>query len=88
MFRDSGFALPGADVVLRADPESGERPAKPLQRAVSDARGEFAFRVPPAPMRYRVTASAKGFEAQDKEVFIQGEERMDVTLTLPVSSNK
>ena len=87
VFRDSGFALPGAEVALKADPENGERALKP-QRAVTDARGEFAFRVPAAAMRYRISASAKGFVPQEKEVFIQGEERTDVTLTLAASSNK
>src|SRR5882724_951772 len=52
VFRESGFALPGAEVTLT--PEAGEAPnAKNKKlKAISDARGEFAFRVPPLPWRY------------------------------------
>ena len=88
VFRESGLALPGAEVTLRPDSASpGTKPGKP-QKQVSDARGEFAFRVPAEPMRYRVTAAAKHFQAQEKTVEIQGDERANVTLTLPESSNK
>src|SRR5580698_9629398 len=42
VFRDPGFAQPGSAVslYLKGDPK-----AKKLQEALSDARGEFAFRV-------------------------------------------
>jgi len=86
VFRDDGLALPGADVRLTATPEGSAEPGgKPL-RAASDARGEFAFRVPAAPMRYAVSASAKGFERQEKTVSVQGDERAEVTLVLSRSS--
>ncbi len=88
VFQESGFALPGADVVLTPAPEGLEKPPIKPQRAKADARGEFAFRVASAPMRYLVSASAKGFEKQEKAVSVQGEERTDVTLVLPPSSNK
>jgi len=79
VFRDPGFALPDASVVLmlRGDPK-----AKKLQQAVSSPRGEFAFRVPPEPATYVVKASAKGYQAEEKEAVISGEERVEVTLTL------
>jgi hypothetical protein len=88
VFRESGFVLPGAEVTLTPEPgEDGRKSAKP-QHQTTDARGEFAFRVPPEHARYRVTASAKRFQKQEKTAEIQGEERADVTLTLPQSSNK
>ena len=87
VFRDSGLALPGAEVTLAAELEAQVKPAKPLKQ-ISDARGEFAFRVPSERARYRVTAAAKHFQMQEKIVEIQGYERADVTLTLTQSSNK
>jgi len=88
VFQESGLSLPGAEVTLTPEPgEDGRKPAK-AQHQTTDARGEFAFRVPPEGARYRVTASAKRFQKQEKTVDIQGEGRADVTLTLPQSSNK
>jgi hypothetical protein len=83
VFRDPGFALPDANVVLllRGDP----KPRK-LQQAVSSPHGEFAFRVPPEPAAYIVRASAKGYQSAEKEAVISGEDRVDVTLSLAPES--
>lgn len=84
VFRDSGYSLPGAEVTLSPDPQPGQEPVKiRSSKAVSDGRGEFAFRVPVTPMRYNVKAQMKGFEPRQKSVDIEGEQRIDVTLTLP-----
>jgi hypothetical protein len=88
VFRESGFVFPGVRVILTPAPEDSGRQVPRTQNAVTDARGEFAFRVPATAMRYRVLASAKGFETQEKQVSVQGEERSEVTLTLVASSNK
>jgi len=66
VFRDTGFSLPGAEVEVSAAPEPGIKPKVKKTRAVSDARGEFAIRVPAAPMRYTVSVKAKGFRPQEK----------------------
>jgi hypothetical protein len=57
-------------------------------KATADARGEFVFRVPPGPMRYIVTASAKGMKTEEKPVTVQDGERVDVTFMLVEESNK
>ena len=76
VFREPGFALPGAEVSLTA---GNEKPKK----ATCDARGEYAFRVAPEPKEYVVRATAKGFHAEEKRVAIHGEsERAEVTLEL------
>ncbi len=83
VFRDPGFALPGAEVeLLLLSPAPGRRKPKPaLTRA--DARGEFSFQVPPGPAEYRVTAKAKGFLPEERIVKLSGgPERLDVYLTL------
>jgi hypothetical protein len=79
VFREPGFALPGADVTLVADPPLSK--FKPM-KAVSDARGEFSFRVTPAEARYIVRVRANGFGAQEKEAKISGEQRVDVFFQL------
>ena len=79
VFRDPGFAQPGAEVTLSA--ASGSSNFKAM-KAVSDRRGEFAFRVPPRPGEYRVSVKLKGFEPERKDVTIAGEERVDLTFNL------
>jgi hypothetical protein len=89
VFRESGLSLPGAEVVIAPDPQTGQTPVKLHDsKAVSDSRGEFAFRVPVTAMRYTVKAKLKGFEPQQKSVDIEGEQRTDVTLILPALSKK
>ena len=87
VFRENGFSLPGAAVTLAVKEAPGvpKTKAKRLQ-AVSDSRGEFAFRVPPGTATYVVKASLKGFQAVEKEASVSGEERVEVTLMLPAES--
>lgn len=87
VFRESGYALRGAEVVLSPDRQPGQDPVKIRSpKAISDGRGEFAFRVPVSAMRYTVSAHLKGFEPRQKSVDIEGEQRVDVTLVLPAVS--
>ena len=87
VFRENGFSLPGAAVTLavKEAPGAPKTKMKKLQ-SVSDGRGEFAFRVPPGAATYVVRASLKGFQAIEKEASVSGEERVEVTIMLPVES--
>ena len=82
VFREDGFSLSGASVTLL--PKDAPK-AKKLE-AVSDARGEFAFRVPAEGATYVVKAVRKGFQPAEKEASVSGEGRVDVTLILSVES--
>jgi Carboxypeptidase regulatory-like domain len=83
VFREPGFALPQAEVTLIPNPEHDGLPVKAKKiSTVSDARGEFVFRVPAASMRYTVRVAAKGYHGEEKTVNVQGEERADVTFQL------
>jgi hypothetical protein len=86
VFRDTGASLPGAEVELvpGGNAEAG-RNAKKMKQ-VTDARGEFAFRVPPDPAEYRVAVRASGYRAGQKQVAIHGEERQDVFFRLEPAS--
>ncbi len=82
VFRDPGFAFPGASIVLQPDTAGGTSVKVKRMKVVSDNRGEFAFRVPAAPMRYQLIASAQGYVAEERTVTISGEERQDIYFTL------
>ena len=85
VFRDPGFAQPGASVVLALQ----NAPTKKLQEQVSSPRGEFSFRIPPGPNTYVVTATLKGFQTASSVIEIQGEEQSNATLLLvPESKEK
>ena len=83
VFRDPGYALPEAKVVLmlRTEPKP-----KKLQEGTTNYRGEFLFRVPAKEATYVLRASLKGYRPEEKEAMISGEEHIDVNLVLtPVS---
>jgi hypothetical protein len=84
VFRDPGFAQPGASVVLALK----SAPAKKLQQQISSPRGEFTFRIPAGPQTYLVTATLKGFQIAREEIEIQGQEQINATLLLVPESKK
>lgn len=80
VFRDPGFAVAGAEVELieiRGDGKKGKS-----RKTVTDGRGEFAFPVPPEEIKYKVKASAKGLQSEEKETASTPGARMDVFFTL------
>jgi len=85
VFQEDGYALPNAAVTLTAESRSGdkEQAAKAdKMEAVSDARGEFIFRVPPGPMKYDIVVAAKGYQSLRKAANVEGQERVEVTFQL------
>jgi hypothetical protein len=70
---------PGIRVKIQ---RAGEK--KPRWELTSDARGEFAQRVPPEPAEYLVWAERKGSKepAAETKVHIEADERVDVGLHL------
>lgn len=82
VFREPGFTLSGAEVVLRVTtpPPSAKRPKSLTAR--SDGRGEFAFHVPAGKSEYSVSVKAEGFVGEEKPAKIESEERVDIFFTL------
>jgi len=78
VYRPPGFALPGAEVEIT--PETDGKSKK--MKAVSDARGEFAVRVPVVPMKYKVDVKSNGYQPQQQAVSIEGEQRKDLSFQL------
>jgi hypothetical protein len=86
VFRDTGLSLCGAQVSLLPEPGSGQARKPKKISIVTDSRGEFAVRVPVAPMRYVVQVKAAGYQDQEKSVSVSGEERVDVFFRLEPAS--
>jgi hypothetical protein len=87
VFQDSGYSLPGANVALAPEVQPGDASDKAKDKTkkmetVSDARGEFVFRVLPGPMHYTVTVDATGYRIQRKTVNVADQERVEVTFRL------
>jgi len=82
VFRDTGFSLAGAELTVEPAPGAKAPPKFKRIKTVTDARGEFAVRVPAAPVRYTVSVKAPRYRLDKKEVSIQGEERVELFFRL------
>jgi hypothetical protein len=82
VYRPPGFALPGAAVVI--SPEKPEVNGIKLRKeqVSTDARGEWAIRVPPVPATWRVDVKIEGYRPEQKSVSVDGEQRVDVSIVL------
>ncbi len=82
VFDDRGMAFRGARlIVTRLQPNRPGTAAvrgKRRWEGVSDARGEFAIRLPAGKGSYLVAVEAAGYNVQPQTVEIQAEERVDL----------
>lgn len=78
VFQGPGYTLRNATVTI----ERIDGGKKFKQEAVSHDGGEFAFRLKAEKSRYRITATARGFEPASLEVEIESDEARNVALTL------
>ncbi len=76
VFTPEGFALPGTRIHVRRTEEKKWR-----WEATSDARGEFAVRVPRG-AQYEMEASAKGFAPLTRKVESRTGDRVDLAFRL------
>jgi hypothetical protein len=87
VFDAEGRSISGARIKLVRIPTEDEQKEgkhfKALSRDyVSNTHGEFAFRLPSARARYRITAGAPGYRADTKEVDVNEREAVPVAMTL------
>ena len=87
VFDTSGAALGGARVKLVRIPTAEEekdhkRISSLSMEKYSNARGEIAFRLPPARARYRLTATLDGYKPDTKIVDVNESESAPVALSL------
>jgi hypothetical protein len=78
VFYGAGYTLPNATVTIeRID---GMRKFK--QETISREGGEFAFRLRADKAKYRIVASARGFQPATVEIEIEADEVRNIALTL------
>jgi Carboxypeptidase regulatory-like domain len=80
VFNAEGRSLGGARVEIARIEEDGS--LRKIDDRVSNGYGQFAFRLPPARARYRVTAKADGMQTSTQDVEIDGAAIFRVALTL------
>jgi carboxypeptidase family protein len=78
VFRGPGFTLPNATLTI----ERIDGGKKFKQETVSQDGGEFAFRLKADKAKYRITATARGFQPASIEIDVAGDEARNVALTL------
>jgi uncharacterized membrane protein len=78
VLRGPGYTLSNATVTI----ERIDGGKKFKQETVSQDGGEFAFRLKAEKGKYRVTATARGFQPASIEVEIEGDEARNIALTL------
>ena len=78
VFRGPGYTLPNATLTI----ERIDGGKKFKQETVSQEGGEFAFRLKAEKAKYRVTATARGFQPASIEIEVAGDEARNVALTL------
>jgi len=88
VFRDTGFTLAGAEIILVPLGDSKDARNTKKMQAISDGRGEFALRVPALPSQYKLSVRAPGYKPQEKTVTIAADERLDVFFRLEPASKK
>ncbi|MGE0130618.1 MAG: carboxypeptidase-like regulatory domain-containing protein [Blastocatellales bacterium] len=78
VFHGSGYTLPNSVVTI----ERIDGGKKFKQETVSRDGGEFAFRLKAEKAKYRITATARGFQPASTEIEIENDEARNVALTL------
>ena len=76
VFRDSGLSLRGAELQLAPDGVTAKSLKVKRIQTYSDARGEFAIRVPALAGRYTLIVKARGYQTQERPVAVWGEEQI------------
>ncbi len=88
VFRETGMSFPGVEITIALAPDA-QAPRKFKKITVTTSlRGEFAVHVPAGPMKYVVSAKARGYEPQEKPAVIAGDERVDVFFRLEPASKR
>ena len=82
VFQQTGFSLAGAKVTVIPAPEGGRSDKDSGETATTDARGEFAFRVPAGGVRYTVRVEADGWQPAEQVVVVELDQRLDLVFRL------
>lgn len=83
VFNEHGLTMPNVTIVAErvSSSDANLKPGK-VGMTVTNRAGEFAFRFPGAEAVYRITALAKGYRAQTKELDVQKREARNMAFQL------
>jgi hypothetical protein len=84
VYRDTGFALRGAQVVVTGVQEGKRKEWK----SAANWRGEFLVRVPAGPADYNVSVKASGYRRWEKPVTVGADERIELSVILEPDKGK
>jgi len=79
VFRETGFSFAGVELVVVWEVDGKK---KKEWKGRSDARGEFAFRVPAAEGKYIVRVKAEGHAPVEKQVEVGIDERKEISILM------
>jgi hypothetical protein len=87
VFDSQGASLAGVHLKLERVPTEEEEKERKRFKSISlsytsNSRGEFAFRVPAARARYRITATLHGYKLEKKFVDISESESVPLSFSL------
>jgi len=85
VFRETGFSFAGVEIVVVWELDGKK---KKEWKGRSDARGEFAFRVPAGAGRYTVRVKAEGHAPEERVVEIGIDERRELSIRLQTETVK
>lgn len=85
---DEGFSLPGATIRVEMQSNEGKHGKVKKWQTLSDARGEFALRLPPGRHTFLVYGSRAGFASAQGTVSFAQDERQNIILKFKLESSK
>ena len=81
-FNEKGLSLRAVTIEAEIQDPSNQKLKKKKWTATTDARGEFALRLPAGKATFLVKAKMAGYTSQEKTVTFSGDERQNVTFNL------
>jgi hypothetical protein len=87
-FNSEGFSLPAATIRVELQTNDEKRGKVKKWQTVSDARGEFALRLPAGRHSFLIKASREGFVPLEETVSFVQDERQNVILKFKAGSSK
>lgn len=85
VFRETGFSFAGVEVVVVWEVDGKK---KKEWKGRSDARGEFAFRVPAGVGRYTVRVKADGHAPEERTLELGLDERRELSIRMQTETVK
>ncbi|HVN78281.1 MAG TPA: hypothetical protein VMW38_04730 [Terriglobia bacterium] len=88
-FNEKGLSMRAVAIVVETQISSEQKLKRKKWTTATDARGEFALRLPAGQARFLVKASKDGYESQERTVDFSSDERQNILFNMePLPSKK